>query len=292
MKLGALISGLLHAGFILFLIVGLPSALQGPMEPVILPAELLTIDEFTNIQRQPEEEPEEDVAEQPAEPEQEQQLAAVEPPRARPEPEPEEAEIIPAEEEPEPEPVPEPEPEPEPEPVAAKPPPPLPTVRPSVKPDPPKEEFNLDQIAALLDKSREEPSQERPIQDVPNTPPPPPDQAADVSAGLQTAMTMSEIDAFRVQMRRCWNVPAGAAYSEGLIVTVRVFLNPDGTVAREPELIGNQRWSLEQDPFYRTAAESAVRAIKRCQPFQMPVEKYASWRELELTFDPRDMLGR
>ena len=266
MKLGALISGLLHAGFILFLIVGLPSALQGPMEPVILPAELLTIDEFTNIQRQPEEEPEEDVAEQPAEPEKEQQLAAVEPPRVRPEPEPEpepeEAEIIPAEDEPEPA----PEPEPEPEPVAAKPPPPLPTVRPSVKPDPPKEEFSLDQIAALLDKSREEPSQERPIQDVPNTPQPPPDQAADVSAGLQTAMTMSEIDAFRVQMRRCWNVPGGAAYSGGLLVTVRVF--------------------------HRTAAESAVRAIKRCQPFQMPVEKYASWRELELTFDPRDMLGR
>jgi hypothetical protein len=45
------------------------------------------------------------------------------------------------------------------------------------------------------------------------------------------------------------------------------------------------------DPFFRAAAESVLRAIRRCQPFNMPVEKYASWRNIELTFDPSRMLG-
>jgi hypothetical protein len=45
------------------------------------------------------------------------------------------------------------------------------------------------------------------------------------------------------------------------------------------------------DPFFRAAAESVLRAIRRCQPFNMPVEKYKSWRDIELTFDPRKMLG-
>ena len=118
------------------------------------------------------------------------------------------------------------------------------------------------------------------------------EDAPDVGTGLQTALTLSEIDAFKVQMKRCWSVPAGAAYSEDLVVTIRVFLNSDGTLSRSPELISNSRFRLSSNAYYRTAAESALRAIQRCQPFRMPADKYISWRELELTFDPGEMLGQ
>ncbi len=294
MRSGVIISGLLHTGVILFAIVTLPSVLEPNAMPTIIPVELLAIEEETNIrQRQEAEEPEPEPEpeEQPPEPET-QELAAIEPPAPEPEPEPEPeiVEKIAAPEEPEPKPEPEPEPEPE---VAEADQQPLPNVRPLTKPEPPKkDEFNLDQIAALLDKIPEEKTPPRTPSEIPEQRQALVEEAPDIGAGLQSALTLSEIDAFRVQMRRCWSVPAGAAYSEDLVVTIRVFLNSDGTLSRAPELIANSRFSLSTNSYYRTAAESAVRAIQRCQPFRMPQEKYTNWRELELTFDPGDMLGR
>lgn len=42
-------------------------------------------------------------------------------------------------------------------------------------------------------------------------------------------------------------------------------------------------------PIFRIAAESAMRAIRRCQPYHLPLSKYEVWRDVEVTFDPRDM---
>jgi hypothetical protein len=32
-----------------------------------------------------------------------------------------------------------------------------------------------------------------------------------------------------------------------------------------------------------------LRAIRECQPYQLPLAKYDVWKEIELDFDPRDM---
>ncbi len=108
--------------------------------------------------------------------------------------------------------------------------------------------------------------------------------------GLSTSkrLTMNEVDAFRAQMRRCWSPPAGAKQAENLVVRVRLSLTPAGRISAGPVVVNR---SLLGDPFFRAAAESVLRAIRRCQPFSMPSEKYASWRNIELTFDPRKMLG-
>ena len=37
----------------------------------------------------------------------------------------------------------------------------------------------------------------------------------------------------------------------------------------------------------RTAFEKARRAILRCQPYDMPREKYGQWQSLEVVFNPR-----
>jgi hypothetical protein len=102
-------------------------------------------------------------------------------------------------------------------------------------------------------------------------------------------LTLSEVDALRAQIERCWIVQAGARYAEDLVVTLRVFLNPDGSLRSEPKVVEGDR--LAADPFFRAAAESAIRAVLKCEPFKMPVTKYDRWREIELTFDPREMLG-
>ena len=102
-------------------------------------------------------------------------------------------------------------------------------------------------------------------------------------------LTMSEIDAIRYQIEQCWSVPAGARDAEDMIVRIRVFLNPDGTLSKPPEIVDEAHGS---DSFYRTAAESARRAVLQCAPLKnLPANKYKLWRELTLTFNPRQMLG-
>ena len=59
--------------------------------------------------------------------------------------------------------------------------------------------------------------------------------------------------------------------AQNLAVEIRVMFNPDGSVARA-EIVDTSR--MASDAFYRTAAESAYRAVLLCSPLQqMPVKK-------------------
>ncbi|MBI3678503.1 MAG: hypothetical protein HY243_17990 [Proteobacteria bacterium] len=87
-------------------------------------------------------------------------------------------------------------------------------------------------------------------------------------------------------MYQCWSPPAAAPHPEKLIVDVRVFLNPDGSVARPPQLLADS-----SDPFVRAAGETAIRAIYVCAPYKLPADRYADWREITMRFDPRDAAG-
>jgi colicin import membrane protein len=108
------------------------------------------------------------------------------------------------------------------------------------------------------------------------------------SLGLPTAtaaaLSQSEIDALRAQIQACWNPPAGAMDARDIVVRVRLNLNQDGSVAAVPRVTNTGANSL-----FQIAAESAVRAIQRCQPYRLPIAKYEVWRDVEVTFDPREM---
>ena len=45
------------------------------------------------------------------------------------------------------------------------------------------------------------------------------------------------------------------------------------------------------DPYFRAASESAIRAVKMCGPYKLPVEKYDAWNDVIVTFDPTKMAG-
>ena len=154
---------------------------------------------------------------------------------------------------------------------------PIRQLRPVARPAPPKPKPVLDvsQIRALLNKTPDTPAEAEPV-------------AEEEVASENIRLTLNEIDAFRTQMRRCWNPPSGARNAEDLIVQVRVSLAPNGMISAGPKVMN--RTQLD-DPFFRAAAESVLRAIRRCQPFEMPPEKYAAWRDIELKFDPGKMLG-
>ncbi|MCJ8144759.1 TonB C-terminal domain-containing protein [Ancylobacter sp. A5.8] len=166
--------------------------------------------------------------------------------------------------------------------------PPMPTppkkpkdIPPKVVQAPPKDQkdFNPNDIAALLDKRT--PQRQAALGDTINN-------TASLGARVGTAASLSqtEIDALRARLMSLWNPPAGAANPEELIVTVRIRLNPDGTLSGPPMVV-----SSGSSPFFMTARDSAIRAIFRGQPFNMlSPEKYDMWKDIEVTFDPREMV--
>ena len=163
---------------------------------------------------------------------------------------------------------------------------------PRVKPRPPSR-FNVGKIAALLDKREREKKK--------NPPPAETDRNAkkvvDLDAGAVVAtvnrrrLTASLRDAMRVQIERCWIVPAGARDAGALTIRIRIFLNRDGSLARPPEIIDRSRMNKAGQEFWRAAAEGARRAVQKCAPLDLPREHFDIWRVTELTFEPGKMLG-
>ncbi len=110
--------------------------------------------------------------------------------------------------------------------------------------------------------------------------------------GAQNASTLDLRDALLSQIRECWNVPVGAPTPEKLIVQVRVFLARDGSLAQPPLLEPQTRAAAASNPYMRTAAEAALRAVNVCEPYKLlPADRYDSWREIVMTFDPSRMIG-
>jgi colicin import membrane protein len=153
---------------------------------------------------------------------------------------------------------------------------PLPPKKPEpVKPQP---KFDASRIAALLDKR--DPRRHSATGDTLSHTP-----SLGMSTGRAASLSQSEIDALRARIQQCWNPPAGLADARDLIVVVRIRFNQDGSLSAEPTLSN----SLSH-PTFQIAAESALRAVKRCAPYSfMPIAKYDVWKDVEVTFDPRDM---
>jgi colicin import membrane protein len=138
--------------------------------------------------------------------------------------------------------------------------------------------FDPNQIAALLDKRDQR--REVATGEQVNTAP-----SLGMRSGSAPALSQSELDAMRAKLMQLWNPPAGVRNPEELIVKVRISLKRDGTLADWPIVLATGRG--EQGA---VARESAVRAIIRGQPFTMlSPATYDLWKEIDITFDPRDM---
>ena len=137
--------------------------------------------------------------------------------------------------------------------------------------------FDASKVAALLDKRkpRRRAAAGETLSDT---------ASLGLPSGAAPTLSQTEIDALRAQIQQCWNPPAGVVEAEQLIVVVRILLNQDGSLSGEPILLNRGGHQL-----FQIAAESAKRAIRRCQPYRLPIEKYQVWKDVEVTFDPRDM---
>jgi outer membrane biosynthesis protein TonB len=104
--------------------------------------------------------------------------------------------------------------------------------------------------------------------------------------GAAKQLTQNELDALRSRLAQLWNPPAGAQNPQELVVAIRIRLKPDGTLAAPPQVT-----TSGQSPLFMAARDSAIRAVFRGQPFDMlRPETYDLWKDIEVTFDPRDMI--
>ncbi len=144
-----------------------------------------------------------------------------------------------------------------------------------------KELFDPNNIAALIDKSKVESAETLKKTDKITQ-----DQDRNIE---NLGLSLSEEDALKAQIFGCWSIPLGLPYNEDLLVRIKLELKPDGSVISS-EILDHARMNKPGQGFYKVLAESALRAIKLCQPLRVPSTGYERWKDLQLNFDAREML--
>ena len=141
--------------------------------------------------------------------------------------------------------------------------------------------FDANQVAQLLDK-REPQRQIATAQSVNDS------ATLGAAIGAQNAqLSQSEIDALRARISNCWSPPPGIDANSKLYVVLRVLFKTDGSMSQAPVLVEGSA-----SPLGPALAESAKRALLLCQPFTMlKPEHYDQWKDIELKFDPHELLG-
>ena len=144
-----------------------------------------------------------------------------------------------------------------------------------------KEIVDTNQIAALIDKAKEveaiEKEENKKI------------TQSNKKNSFATGLTLSEEDALRAQIFGCWSVPLGLPYDQDLLVRIKLNLKKDGTIMKS-EILDHERMNRPGQKFYKVLAESALRAVRLCQPLKVPPTGYEKWKDLQLNFNPTEML--
>ena len=144
-----------------------------------------------------------------------------------------------------------------------------------------KEIVDTSQIAALIDKAKEEEAVKQTETDKLT-------QSSQKNS-FATGLTLSQEDALRAQIFGCWSVPLGLPYDKDLLVRIKFQLKNDGTIIKS-EILDHQRMNKPGQKFYKVLAESALRAVRLCQPLKVPPTGYDKWKDLQLNFNPTEML--
>jgi len=144
-----------------------------------------------------------------------------------------------------------------------------------------KEIIDTNQIAALIDKAKEEEAVKKKKSDKVTQ--------SSKKNSFASGLTLSQEDALRAQIFGCWSVPLGLPYDKDLLVRIKLNLEKDGTILKS-EILDHQRMNKPDQKFYKVLAESALRAVRLCQPLKVPPTGYDKWKELQLNFNPTEML--
>jgi colicin import membrane protein len=148
-----------------------------------------------------------------------------------------------------------------------------------------KKQFDAEKIAALLNKAPDKGA-------LPPSAPSDPSKAKGpvlgAPEGRDQVLSASERALLAQIIRQCvqskWNVLAGGESAQNVQIKMRLRFNPDGTLAAPPQITNPQ-----STPFFLAVSDSALRAVQACEPYGLPPAKYEAWKDIIMTFDPRDM---
>jgi colicin import membrane protein len=106
--------------------------------------------------------------------------------------------------------------------------------------------------------------------------------------GRDQQLSASERALLAQIIRQCvqskWNVMSGGESAQHTQIKMRLRFNPDGTLAAPPQIMNPQ-----STPYFIAVSDSALRAVQACEPYSLPPAKYDAWKDILMTFDPRDM---
>ncbi len=150
----------------------------------------------------------------------------------------------------------------------------------------PKTKFNSDAVSKIL--SSKEPPGQKPASS---------HEASKVaSLGSPTANApkmspsmLAQLDSILLdQYKACWSY-LNIGNSNGYVPRIRVEYSRDGTLVGQPQVT-----NPSGDPNVRGLADSAVRAVRRCNPLKIPPQfapYFEQWKNRFVRFDPDELSG-
>ena len=87
----------------------------------------------------------------------------------------------------------------------------------------------------------------------------------------------------------CWTPPPTMPDGDTYVAEIKVIFNPDGSLSARPVLL-----NPPTDRAWRAHAESAMRAVRKCDPLKVPAEYmpyFEQWKVETIHFDPRETQG-
>lgn len=144
-------------------------------------------------------------------------------------------------------------------------------------------DFSLDKITALLDHDAPQrtASKGRQLTQLASLGSP------TAHAERMSPTLMAQIDSWLIDhYRGCWSY-FGLGAATDYIPKIHVQMAPDGTLSARPVLLNQPT-----DPNLRSLADSALRAVNKCNPMPIPSwfkAHYEAWRDRTVRFDPKEM---
>ncbi|HTV31827.1 MAG TPA: cell envelope biogenesis protein TolA [Methylocella sp.] len=112
--------------------------------------------------------------------------------------------------------------------------------------------------------------------------------APNASAAKMSPSMWDRLDGYlQEQYKKCW-MYVGIRGQQKYVPEIRVHYSPDGSLIGPPQLL-----NPPTDPASRSLAESAERAVRRCDPLRIPAQYqpfYEQWKGRIVRFDPEEML--
>lgn len=104
------------------------------------------------------------------------------------------------------------------------------------------------------------------------------------ASSIGASAKASLLQAIVREVKPHWQPPSGPDVDQ-LVSKIRFRLNPDGSLAGRPQLVGQRGENATNQAQAGRHGEQAIRAVQLAAPFDLPDEYYAAWKTVTLDFD-------